>query len=272
MNRIEQKFQELRQKNQAALILYLTAGDPGLKKTEQLIPALAQAGADIIELGVPFTDPTADGPTIQAAAGRALKKAFSLDELFAMVERVRQKTQVPLLLFSYYNPLFKYGEEKAASVGQESGIDGMLVVDLPPEESAGLRAHCRNYGLSLVHLATPVSDAQRLKLVAASSSGFVYYVSVTGITGARAHLPKDIKSHILELKKISNLPVAVGFGISRPEQAAQIAGVADGVVVGSALVSVIEKYGASPELIPRVQKFCKAFKSAMARHKTRPSR
>jgi len=265
MNRIEQKFKELRVKNQAALILYLTAGDPSLKKTEQIIPALAKAGADLIELGVPFTDPTADGPTIQAASARALKKYFSLDDLFAMVERVRQRTQVPLLLFSYYNPLFKYGEEKAASVGQESGIDGMLVVDLPPEESAGLRAHCRNYGLSLVHLATPVSDAKRLKLVSESSSGFVYYVSVTGITGARAHLPKDLKSQLAQLKKISNLPVAVGFGISRPEQAAQIKRIADGVVVGSALVSIIEKYGWSPSLIPRLQKFCASFKTAMAR-------
>ena len=265
MNRINAKFKELAKKNQAALILYLTAGDPDLAATEKLIVTLAQAGADIIELGVPFTDPTADGPTIQAASMRALKNYFTLDDVFEMVERVRKVSSVPLLLFSYYNPIFKYGEEKAASVGAESGSDGMLVVDLPPEESASLRGHCRDYGLNLVHLAAPTSDAARLKLVAKSSSGFIYYVSVTGITGARAELPKDITEHLKQIKKISRLPVAVGFGVSRPEQAQYLARVADGVVIGSALVSVIAKHGRSKQLFSEAAKFAASFKSAIAK-------
>jgi len=263
MNRIETKFAELKKQGRAALILYLTAGDPDLKTTEKIIPALAESGADIIELGIPFTDPTADGPTIQEASLRALKKYLTLDDVFAMVERVRKRTSVPLLLFSYYNPVFRYGEEKAAHVGAEAGIDGMLIVDLPPEESGPLRRHCRDCGLSVVHLATPVSGPDRLKAVAESSSGFIYYVSVTGITGARKKLPSDMKEHLAEIRKISNLPVAVGFGISRPEQAAGIARYADGVVIGSALVNLIAKCGKSKQLLPRLKKFCASFQEVL---------
>jgi len=263
MSRIDDKFKELRKKKQAALVLYITAGDPDLKTTEKLITALEQAGADIIELGIPFTDPTADGPTIQAASMRALKNYFTLDDVFAMVERVRKVSQVPILLFSYYNPIFKYGEEKAASLAQESGVDGMLVVDLPPEESGSLRKMCKNYGLNLVALAAPTSDEQRLKLIANSSSGFIYYVSVTGITGARKTLPQDIREHIEQIKKFSKLPIAVGFGVSTPQQAKSLAHIADAVVVGSALVSIIEKFGKSKELIPQTQKFVASLKNAI---------
>jgi len=263
MSRIDEKFKELRKKKQAGLVLYITAGDPDLKTTEKLIPTLEQAGADIIELGIPFTDPTADGPTIQAASMRALKNYFTLDDIFSMMERVRKVSQVPILLFSYYNPIFKYGEEKAASLAQESGVDGMLVVDLPPEESKSLRNLCKNYGLNLVALAAPTSNENRLKLIANSSSGFIYYVSVTGITGARKTLPKDIQEHIEQIKKFSKLPIAVGFGVSTPAQAKSLSGIADAVVVGSALVSIIEKFGKSKELIPQAQKFVASLKSAI---------
>jgi tryptophan synthase alpha chain len=263
MSRIDDKFKELRKKKRAGLVLYITAGDPDLKTTEKLIPALEHAGADIIELGIPFTDPTADGPTIQAASMRALKNYFTLDDVFSMVERVREVSQVPILLFSYYNPIFKYGEEKAASLAQESGVDGMLVVDLPPEESKGLRKVCRSYGMNFIALAAPTSDDKRLKLIADSSSGFIYYVSVTGITGARKDLPKDIKEHIEKIKKFSKLPVAVGFGVSTPEQAKSLAGIADAVVVGSALVSIIGKFCKSKDLIPQAQKFVESLKKAI---------
>jgi len=263
MNRIEEKFRELKAKNQAALILYITAGHPDLATTEKIILTLADAGADIIELGIPFTDPTADGPTIQAASMAALKNYFTLDDVFSMVERVRTRSPVPLLLFSYYNPIFKFGEEHAVSLAQESGIDGMLIVDLPPEESASLRKLCKDYGLNLVHLAAPTSDSKRLKLIAKSSSGFIYYVSVTGITGARAELPKDIIDHLKQIKKVSGLPVAVGFGVSKPDQARELARFADGVIIGSALVSIIEKYSSSPALLQEIKNFISPFKSAI---------
>ncbi len=263
MNRIDKKFQQLRKKDQAALILYLTAGDPDLKTTEQIILTLADAGADIIELGIPFTDPTADGPTIQAASMRALRNHFSLQDIFDLVKRVRCQSQIPLLLFSYYNPIFKFGEEKVTNLAREVGVDGMLIVDLPPEESGTLRKLCRKSGLDLIHLATPTSDQSRLKLIAKDSSGFIYYVSVTGITGARAELPANIKDHLTLIKQASDLPVAVGFGVSNPEQAEDLARSADGVVVGSALVSIIEKFGSSPELLPELKIFCASLKAAL---------
>lgn len=263
MNRIEKKFKELRAKNQSALILYLTAGDPDLKTTEKIIFALEQAGADIIELGVPFTDPTADGPTIQAASMRALRKPFHLEDIFALGKRVRKKSEIPLLLFSYYNPILQFGEERAVREAKDAGIDGMLIVDLPPEESEKLRDFCREAGLCLVHLATPTSDQTRLKLIAESSSGFIYYVSVTGITGARKELPKDIKRHLEEIREVSDLPVVVGFGVSTPAQAKMLAQIADGVVIGSALVSRIEKFGSSPKLFPNLKQFCFTIKNSI---------
>jgi len=263
MNRIEKRFKEIRAKGQSALILYITAGDPDLRSTERIILALEDAGADIIELGVPFTDPTADGPTIQSASMRALKKPIHLEDIFAIVKRVREKSEIPILLFSYYNPIFKSGEERAVRQAQKAGIDGMLIVDLPPEESENLRKRCKEYGLCLVHLATPTSDHSRLRLVAEASSGFVYYVSVTGITGAREKLPEDIKEHLAQIKQVCDLPIAVGFGVSTPGQAKMLARLADGVVIGSALVSIIEKFGKSRNLIPRVKKFVSGIKTAM---------
>lgn len=268
MNRIEQKFAELRAKNQPALILYLSAGDPNLDTTEKLILALEQAGADIIELGVPFSDPMADGPTIQSASERALKNYFTLEDIFAMAERIRSKSQIPLLLFSYYNPIFKFGEERAVSLAQEAGIDGMLVVDLPPEESENLGKLCADYGLSLVHLATPTSTPERLKLIAQASSGFIYYVSVTGVTGAREQLPEDLIEHLRLVKKFTDLPIAVGFGISRSEQAKELGRIADAVVVGSALVKLIEKYSSTDKLFEEVKNFARSLKSELEKSRS----
>jgi len=268
MTRIEEKFKELKLKNQSGLILYLTAGDPKLKITEQLILKLEQAGADIIELGVPFSDPTADGPTIQRASQRALKNYFSLDDILGMVERVRTRSQVPLLLFSYYNPIFKYGEERLVKRLKEVGIDGILVVDLPVEESENLAKLCKKIGINLILLATPTSNSSRLKAISKNSSGFIYYVSVTGITGARKELPKDISENLAKVKKITKLPIAVGFGVSTPGQAQALGKIADAVVVGSALVSIIEQYGGGQSLFEEVEKFCRAIKSGLTKSKS----
>ena len=263
MSRIEDKFKELKEKNQPGLVLYLTAGDPNLETTEKLIFCLEQAGADIIELGVPFSDPMADGPTIQLASQRALKNYFTLEDVFALVERVRQRSQIPILLFSYYNPIFKFGEERAVSLAQETGVDGMLVVDLPPEESGSLRELCKSYGLNLVHLIAPTTPPERIKLISELSSGFIYYVSVTGVTGARSELPKDIIEHLAMVKRYTHLPVAVGFGISRPEQAKKLAEVADAIVIGSALVKIIEEFSGSDELFKRTSEFVQSIKLAL---------
>jgi tryptophan synthase alpha chain len=264
MSRIGGRFSALKQQGRAGLVTYLTAGDPDLATTEKLIPCLEKAGADIIELGVPFSDPAADGPTIQAASDRALKNPFSLDKIFSLVEKVRKQSQVPILLFGYYNPIFKYGEERFVSVGQEAGVDGLLVVDLPPEEGEGLGKFCGRAGMDLVYCLALTSTDQRIELVTRAGTGFIYYVSVTGVTGARTELSQTIARDVARIKRKTSLPVAVGFGISTPDQAREVARHAEGVVVGSALVKVIEQYGRSPELIPRVREFVAGLKAGIS--------
>ena len=263
MNRIAERFAALQKKGESALVTYITAGDPDLAVTETIIAALEASGADILELGVPFSDPMADGPTIQAASDRALKNPFSLDAIFSLVERVRKTSPIPILLFGYYNPIFRYGEERFVSVAQEAGVDGLLVVDLPPEEGRGLGELCRKSDLALVYCLAPTSTEERIEIVTQACTGFVYYVSVAGVTGARAELSKTIGRDVARIKKQTELPVAVGFGISTPDQAQEVARHAEGVVVGSALVKVIEKYGRSPELLPEVKKFVSGLKAGV---------
>ncbi len=263
MSRIGEKFAALKEQGQAGLVTYITAGDPDLATTEKLIQVLAESGADILELGVPFSDPMADGPTIQAAADRALKNPFSLDAIFSLVERVRKQSQVPILLFGYYNPIFKYGEERLVSVAEEAGVDGLLVVDLPPEEGEGLGKLCARAGLDLIYCLAPTSTDERIAIVTRAGSGFVYYVSVTGVTGARTELSRTIARDVARIKRQTSLPVAVGFGISTPEQAREVARHAEGVVVGSALVKVIERYGRSPELLLKVREFVAGLKAGI---------
>lgn len=265
MNRIEKKFKELKAINRSALIVYLTAGDPDLATTEKLIHILEKAGADIIELGVPFSDPMADGPTIQLASERALKNYFTLDDIFKMVKRVRKNSEIPMVLFSYYNPIFSYGERSAVKKAKEAGIDGFLIVDLPPEEGKNLKTLCSSSDLKVIFLCAPTSSEERIRIISKQSSGFIYYVSVTGVTGARKELPSDLREHIRKIKSISKLPLVVGFGISNPEQARVVAKVADGVVVGSALVERIAKFGFSKRLEREVEKFIKSLKQAMLR-------
>ncbi len=258
MSRIEKKFSELRRAGRAGLIPFITAGDPGLARTEELLYCLADSGADVIELGMPFSDPMADGPTIQAASERALKNDFGLEQVLSLVERFRQRYDVPLLLFGYYNPVFSFGEERLVSEAQEAGVDGFLIVDLPPEEGEGLRALASGAGLDVIYLVAPTSPDERIKKIAAVASGFIYYVAVTGVTGARDTLAETIPNDVARIKRYSDLPVAVGFGISKPEHASKVAQHADAVVVGSAIVNLIGEYGHSDEMVSKVREFVSA--------------
>lgn len=240
MSRIEKNFADLKKRGEAALIPFITAGDPNLATTLKILQALEAGGADCIELGIPFSDPTADGPTIQRSSERALKNGLSLAQIFSTIREFRKKSQVPVILFGYFNPFFCYGLEKFCRDAASAGADAVLCVDLPPEESGELKRWTDACGLDLIFLLAPTSDAERIALVARRGRGFVYYVSVTGVTGARRSLDDDLRSRVAQVRKAVSLPVGVGFGISTPKQAAAIAEFADAAVVGSALVAKIE--------------------------------
>ena len=241
MSRIENTFAELKKRGEAALIPFITAGDPDLQTTLKIMRALDRGGADCIELGIPFSDPTADGPTIQRSSERALRRPVSLPSIFRLLRRFRQSSQLPVVLFGYFNPLFHFGLEKFARQAAASGADGVLCVDLPPEESGELKRWTDGVGLDLIFLLSPTSGADRVELVGRKSRGFVYYVSVTGVTGARRSFDDKLRGQVARVRQATSLPVGVGFGISTPEQAAWIASFADAAVVGSALVERIEK-------------------------------
>lgn len=236
MNRIEITFKKLKAENKKAFIPYIMAGDPNLKKTEEYLMLLAECGADIIELGVPFSDPLADGPTIQRAAERALKAGVTLKKIIPFVKDIRQYLQVPIVLMTYYNPVFKYGEMSFVKDSVDAGVDGVIIPDLPPEEGKDFIKLSQDAGLSTIFLVAPTSTKDRIKYITSASSGFVYYVSMTGITGAKLDMERTFKNHIAYVKKTSDKPVAVGFGVSTPEDAKTIAQIADGVIVGSAIV------------------------------------
>ncbi|MBI2095187.1 MAG: tryptophan synthase subunit alpha [Candidatus Omnitrophica bacterium] len=239
MNRIDKKFLELRRKNEKALIVYLAAGDPSLAKTGELVLALEKEGVDLIELGVPFSDPLADGPVIQEASGRALKKHTTLKKILACVAALRKKTQIPILLMSYLNPLLRYGLPALARDAKKSGVDGFIVPDLPPEEGRQVASLMRGRGVHEVFLLAPTSPPKRIRLAARASRGFIYYVSLTGVTGIRRKLSAEIGRKLKGIRRESRLPVCVGFGISTPDQARKVASVSDGVIVGSAVVKAL---------------------------------
>lgn len=236
MNRIVATLDELKRKGKKALIGYLTAGDPDMKTSERDLRTAIENGVDIVELGVPFSDPTADGPTIQAAGQRALRSGANLKKILALARRLRKDYATPLVLFSYANPLFSYGYENICAAAAAAGIDGLLVVDLPFEESGELRAHLKKHGLILIQLIAPTTPLERAERILAQADGFVYYILVRGVTGARSQFDPSVGAHVAELRKRINLPVAVGFGISNGAQARAAAASADAVVVGSALV------------------------------------
>ncbi len=248
MNRIERHFEAARKGGRRSLVVYLCAGDPDLAATERLVPALAAAGADIIELGVPFSDPLADGPTIQAAAERALRSGTTLRGILDLVARVRSRgCDVPLALMGYTNPIVRMGVEAFVARAGEAGVDGLVVPDLPLEESGALGALAAARGVSLVLLAAPTTPPERLGLIGRRTRGFLYFVSVTGVTGARATLPADLPARLDAVRAASAAPVAVGFGIAAPEQARALAEHADAVVVGSALVAEIARSAGATE-------------------------
>ncbi len=239
--RIHERFRALREAGELGLVAYITAGDPSLDATLKFVLSLAEAGADVIELGVPFSDPLADGPTIQRASERALKSGTTLAGVLDLVRRIRESSQVPLVLFSYYNPILQMGLEKFATAAEAAGADGVLATDLTPEESEDYRRILAAHHLDTIFLGAPTSTDERLAKIAACSSGFLYLISRTSVTGAKDSLPDDLPVLLRRARAATQLPLAVGFGISLPVHVSVLGGLADAAVVGSALVSEIEK-------------------------------
>jgi tryptophan synthase alpha chain len=242
MSAIGAVFSRCREEKRAAFIPYLTGGDPDIDTSAALLEALADGGADIIEVGVPFSDPIADGPVNQRAAVRALEAGVTLPGILEMIARVRSRIDTPIVLFSYFNPLLAHGLQTVAEQAAISGVDGILCVDLPPDEDdGGFRGYCNAAGVHSVYLLSPTSPPARVRIVAEASSGFVYYVSRTGVTGVQKDLTSELQKEVKKIRRKVDLPVAVGFGISSPEQVSAVGKVADGVVVGSALVRLVEE-------------------------------
>jgi tryptophan synthase alpha chain len=265
MSRIKNTFNRLKKKGEKALIPYVMAGDPDMATTRELILALEKAGADIIELGAPFSDPLADGPVIQKAAIRSLAHHTTVNDVLQLVSDVRKTSKVPLILMTYYNLIFHYGEEQFVRDASAAGLDGIILPDLPPEEASTLMPLAKKAGLDTIFLLAPTSTDMRRKVVARAAQGFIYYVSLTGVTGANVGLQQSaIAGSVEKIKALSDKPVAVGFGISTPDQAAQVASWgADGVIVGSALVKVVEQYSGSPELVAKVAEFARSLKEGV---------
>ncbi|OGW18126.1 MAG: tryptophan synthase subunit alpha [Nitrospinae bacterium RIFCSPLOWO2_12_FULL_47_7] len=265
---MEEKFDELKEKKEKALIAFISAGDPDIDTTKSLVLEMERRGADIIELGVPFSDPLADGPTIQKSYLRALKGKTSLKKIIKMVKELRGRIGVPIVLMSSYNPVLRYGEDRFVNDAVISGIDGVIIPDLPPEESDNLCKIANQKGLDTIFLLAPTSDEERMKLICGRNCGFIYYISVTGITGARKSMSGDIGRMVKKIKRFTDLPVAVGFGVSTPEQAENIAKHSDGIIVGSAIVKIIEKSGQNKKrLVKDVGNFIGELKSAISFHR-----
>lgn len=265
MSKIKNTFSRLKKKNEKALIPYVMAGDPDIATTREIIRALEQAGCDIIELGAPFSDPLADGPTIQKAALRSLQHHTSIKDVLGLVADVRTTSKIPLIIMTYYNLIFHYGEERFVKDAVAAGLDGIILPDLPPEEADTLVPLAKKAGLDTIFLLAPTSTEERMKVVARASQGFIYYVSLTGVTGSHLGLPQSaIRESVAKIKSLTDKAVAVGFGISTPDQAAQVASWgADGVIVGSALVKIIEEHLGSPDLVSRAAEYVRAMKQGV---------
>ena len=257
MGRIADVFAALKQQDKKGLIPFITAGDPDLATTEQLLIKLSQAGATLIELGVPFSDPMADGPVIQRASERALKHGFGLQEILDTAARARKQVDTPIILFSYYNPLLQFGLRRLAQAVKKAGLDGVLVTDLTPEESGEFEGELRAHDLDMIFLVAPTSTDERLRLVAEHASGFIYAVSRAGVTGTRESVSVEAEKLVNRVRQFSSLPVAVGFGISNAAQVADVHRYADAVVVGSAIVAEMERLESSLELVERIGGFLK---------------
>jgi tryptophan synthase alpha chain len=265
--RISRLFDRVRRQGRPALIAYITAGDPGMERTASLVEALERGGADLIELGVPFSDPIADGPVIQRASERALRAGATLRGVLGVAAQIRQYSEIPMLLFTYLNPVLHYGFEALAADAAASGVDGCLLTDLSVEEAGQYVEVMRRHGLDTVFLAAPTSTPERLKLVAEYSTGFVYLVSRTGVTGERDSLSNTVAGLVRSMREVTQLPLAVGFGISRPEHAAAVGRLADAIVVGSAFVRLIEQSSGSPSLEIQLESLARELKHAMPEKK-----
>lgn len=255
MNRIDQVFSRLRASGRKGLIAYLTAGDPDLGVTEALVMEMARGGADLVELGVPFSDPVADGPVIQAASQRALQQGVTLANVLALAGRLRARTGIPLLIMTYYNPIFAYGISRFAETARRSGIDGVIVPDLPLEESGELSRALEEAGIHLIYFLSPAGSEERIANTVERARGFIYCVSVTGVTGAREVLPESGRQLLARARRFTRLPLALGFGISSPGQADALGDAGDAVIIGSAIVKLVEEGGTGEEIVSRVRAF-----------------
>jgi len=270
MNRIDRMFSQIRKGKEAALMPFITTGDPDIDTTEKLILEMDRQGANLIELGLPFSDPLADGPTIQTSSQRALRHSINAKDLFGMVRRVRKKTDIPLVLMGYYNPLLQYGLSTFAEDAAASGLDGTIIPDLPLEEAGQWIAAAKTRGLDNILLVAPNTSADRVRKIARVTQGFLYYVSVTGITGTRTELPAELYQGLNAIKQLTKKPVAVGFGISMPAQISRLAVITDGIIVGSAIIKLIEAHTikegddlrAGPDLVKKVGEFVGELKEA----------
>jgi len=255
MNKLQQVFT-----NGKAFIPFITAGDPSIEITEQLVLAMADAGADLIELGIPFSDPVAEGQVIQEADNRALSGGVTTDKIFSMMGRIRKSCNVPMAFMTYVNPIFTYGTDRFMKNCQEIGIDGIIVPDLPYEEKDELMPFCSKYGVNLISMIAPTSN-NRIRMIARDAEGFIYCVSSLGVTGVRQEISNDVEAMIKIVKEVKNIPCAIGFGISTPEQAAKMAEFSDGVIVGSAIVKMVEQYGL--QCVPHVVEYVHMIKKAI---------
>jgi tryptophan synthase alpha chain len=261
MNRIDKKFRELKRKKQKAFIAFITAGYPNLSITRKLILEFSKIGVDIIELGVPFSDPMADGPIIQEASQRALKNKVNLNLILSLVKNMRRQVQVPICLMTYYNPIFCFGQENFVKKAVASGVDGVIIPDLPPEEGRPFINFANKHNLDVICFVSPTTAKKRLKFISNIARGFIYYVSLTGVTGPRKALPADLVSQLMIIKKVTPKPVCVGFGVSTPAQVKQISKIADGVIIGSAIVKKIKENIGRPGLVKRVSNFVSQLKN-----------
>jgi len=263
VSRFDAVFTRLRAAGERALGPYFAAGDPSLDVTRRLVIEAARRGADFIELGVPFSDPIGDGPVIQRATTRALKNGASLVRVLETVTELRREIDTPIVLMTYCNPILAFGLEAFADAATKAGVDGAIVLDLPPEESAPFAKKAETVGLDLVYLVAPTSSVARMRTISRASRGFIYVVSVTGVTGERQELPKDLSDQVRKLRAITTKPLCVGFGVGRPDQAAAVGAIADGVIVGSAIVRLIEERAGSPTLVRDVGDFIASLKAPL---------
>jgi len=263
VSRIQKRFDWLKSKSEKALVAFITAGDPDLATTQELFSVIEEGGADIIELGVPFSDPLADGPVIQAASQRSLKSGTTLKKIIQLVRDIRKSSQLPIVLMTSFNPVFVYGQEAFVKDAVDAGVDGVIIPDLPPEEAGEFDRLAKPKNLDMIHLLAPTSTPDRIEMVGAQSRGFVYYVSLTGVTGARDSIAAGVEDKVTRIKQATSLPVLIGFGISGPEQAKAASGFSDGVIVGSAIVRMIEETPDPAERKEKLKVFVRSMKQSL---------